>query len=277
MRIDFFRNLEEKLAIRLPINIYCYAINIRNYLRGKCHKIFPVDEAIHLVQDQKNSIYICRRGRHNRYKRGVDEGVIDLAKQYHLNTISLNSGGLLIDCGANVGELGLWAKKNNLKYIAFEPEEIEARCIDLNNFNGEASTFRNALWNKKETLTFYSKPGSADSSLFDMGESNHQLKVEAVRLDQTISLEGYQKPVILKVEAEGAEPEVLEGASGLLDKVDYVTVDCGYERGIEKAHTFVEINSILSTHGFSLVRASFKRVTALYYNERKNPCGQHTS
>lgn len=269
MRIKFFRNIEKKLIDKMSIEFYCHMVNIRNYIRKKHHKIFPVDKNIHIVKDKEKSIYVCRRGRHNRYKKGVLKGISDLVKQYHLDTIPINQSGLLIDCGANVGELGLWAKQNNLDYIAFEPEELEARCTDLNNFNGKKLTFRKALWNKKETLTFYSKPNSADGSLFDMGGAVNQLKVEAVRLDQAVSFDKDQGLIILKVEAEGAEPEVLMGASNLLSEIDYVTVDCGYERGIEKAHTFVEINSILSKHGFSLIHANFKRVTALYRNDNK--------
>ena len=79
-------------------------------------------------------------------------------------------------------------------------------------------------------------------------------------------------PIIFKLEAEGAEPEVLEGAENFLTLADYVTVDCGYERGEGQDHTFIEVNNILSSAGYRIVFAQFGvRVTLLFQASlRKN-------
>ncbi|MBM3137676.1 MAG: FkbM family methyltransferase [Chloroflexi bacterium] len=273
MRIEIFRSIEDRLLQRLPLGLYCFLVNIRNRIRKKKQSVFAFNGDLQEVRDGSNQIFICRRGRHNRYKHGISKGVNFLASQYHLDKIQISQGGLLIDCGANVGELGMWAREHGLGYIAFEPEELEARCVDLNNFDGQALTNRKALWNEDKKLTFFSKPNTADGSLFDMGESSSSFQVEAVRLDNAISLTNQPGPIIFKIEAEGAEPEVLEGASGLLSEIDYVAVDCGYERGKEKSHTFIEINSILSRNGFQLIEAEFRRVTMLYVNTNRIKCG----
>ena len=219
-----------------------------------------------MASDDNNSIYFCRRQRHNRYKSGVSTRVDELAKEYNLDSIELTSGGLFIDCGSNIGELGLWARERNMAYVSYEPEELEARCCDLNNYNGKHGTNRQALWNEKKVLEFYTKPNTADGSLFEIDGYENIRKIDAVRLDDSVDLANISGTTILKVEAEGAEPEVLKGAEKILRRIDYVAIDCGYERGLEKKHTFVQTNNFMVDHGFRLLRVEFKRVTALYEN-----------
>lgn len=194
-------------------------------------------------------------------------GVDFVARQYGLDRISAVRGGVFVDCGANVGEFGLWARSRGMRYFAFEPEETEARCCDLNNYGGERKTFRTALWNATATLEFHMKPDTADSSLISWGGDSLVKKVQAERLDAVLSATDLAGgPNVLKVEAEGAEPEVLAGASGVLRHFDYVAVDCGPERGPERRHTFVETSSLLIEAGFRPMSADFDRVTVLYRN-----------
>ncbi len=189
-----------------------------------------------------------------------------LAHEYHLDKVPLGPEGLLIDCGANIGELGVWARAKGLDYVAFEPEPLEARCVDLNVFAGHQNTIRKALWNRTTTLEFFSKPETADSSVFDPGGTDTRFAIDAVRLDDAMELTDRTGPVVLKVEAEGAEPEILEGASGLLPSVDFVTLDCGPERGRDHTHTLVEANTLLVQAGFQLAQFGIRRMTALYRN-----------
>ncbi|MCB1480854.1 MAG: FkbM family methyltransferase [Rhodobiaceae bacterium] len=271
MRTNFFRNIENYIAEQASLNIYCQAVNLRNALRGKLHRVTAGEDGLlHSAYDGQTRIHLCRRGRHNRYKRGVMAGVDALAREYHLDKIPTFNGGTFIDCGANVGELGYWARERAMTYIAFEPEGPEARCCDLNNYEGQEMTHRKALWKEDTVLEFHSKPDTADSSVFEIDNSAACIRINAVALDNIVDTATLSGTVILKVEAEGAEPEVLEGAKKTLPFIDYVTVDCGYERGIEKKHTFVETCEILHDAGFKLANAQFRRITALYRNTQKN-------
>ena len=270
MRANLLRDLKAGISVRLPLAVYCRIVNMRNRIRGKVHRISPVEgNHIHKAWDATDEIFLCRRMRHNRYKRGIRAGIEKLAQEYHLDHVPTKPGGLLIDCGANIGELGLWALDRGMDYIAFEPEPLEARCIDLNIYGGEPRALRKALWNSNTSIEFFSKPKSADSSIIEMDGAQSQLIVEAVRLDTAIDLKGRTGPVIFKLEGEGAEPEILEGAAGVLPSIDFVTVDCGFERGREKSHTFVETNTLLVEAGFRLQQVEFGRVTALYHNANR--------
>lgn len=268
------RKISSKLADRTPLFLYRPLVNLRNALTGRAHRLMPLEpDGLFRASDGTDTIQFCRRRRHSRYKRGIEACANRLAGDYHLNklmdTQALQGSGLLIDCGANVGELGWWARRHGMAYVAFEPEPLEARCCDLNNFSGEQLTWEKALWKEDATLEFFSKPDSADSSIFDMGSGHGIVRIEAVALDGAIDLSAIDGTIILKVEAEGAEPEVLEGAQLSLKYIDYVTVDCGPERGREKAPTFIDVNRILSARGFDLIEMGFKRVTALYRNTTK--------
>lgn len=251
--------------------VYCALINARNRLRGKSHSIRPSGEdGIYVVGDGVDELRICRRSRHNRSKRGILRGIDKLAGQYGLDAVPVVPGGVFVDCGANVGELGIWARSRGMRYVAFEPEELEARCCDLNNFKGSAETHRKALWHTSTTLEFFSEAETADGSLIAQSAHAVSRKIQAVRLDELLSASDVGRGTsVLKVEAEGAEPEVLTGAAAVLGSFDYVTVDCGPERGAEKKDTFVETNTLLADAGFRPIRADFRRLTVLYHNTAK--------
>ncbi len=217
-----------------------------------------------MANDDDWSIHFCQRLRHKRYKNGIRKFSQSLADDYLLEQIKVKPGDVMIDCGANIGELGIWAHKHQMRYIAFEPEPAEARCCDLNNFNGNSETRRQALWNRHETLNFYSKPQSADSSLVSFDQNSEKFPVEAIPLDEFIEAEKVQSIRILKVEGEGAEPEILQGATKALKCTDYVSVDCGCERGEEQQATVVGVTNILQANGFTLIDAKFPRVVFLF-------------
>jgi len=248
--------------------IKVFFINLKCFLVSKKHRVSTFGD-IFKVSDECDLIYIARLNRHNRYKRGIFYGVNLLAEEYSLDKISNTDNGILIDCGANIGELGFWAKKQNLHYIGFEPECNEFKCLSINA--GEKNRVENiALWNKNEKLKFNSLPNSGDSSVFDIHESITSFEVDGRRLDTVIESIDINGPRILKVEAEGAEPEVLEGAKQILKYIDFITVDCGPERGINQEYTFIAVNNFMLENNFSLVVAKFERVTMLYKNNLRD-------
>ena len=273
------RRILANLCRRMPLPMLNVAEQLRNTLSGsgRLHLAHAPDTRqgiITLSDEMGDSIHICRFRRRRLYGQGIMRRVHDLAEMYCLNGLNLLPSGVFIDCGANIGELGIWAQSVDLTYIPFEPEPLEAFRCDLNNFGGSPETRRRALWKETTRLPFYSKPDSADSSLIAPGEDWRRIEVEAVTLDSALDLTqlaGSLGTVTLKVEAEGAEPEVLEGAVETLALVDWVPIDCGPERGEQRAHTFVETNTFMQDHGFRLCRARFDRVTALYSNTRRLP------
>lgn len=267
------KNASNRLKESIPLGIFCGIVNIRHIYQRRPTRLRPtghdqvfeaydVSESPGLVDAR---IYACRRMNRLSYRYGVAWEINRLVKRYGLGKIPLKEGGVLVDCGANIGELGNWARQHGLRYIAFEPEPLEANCNDLNNFNGEHKTMRVALWNRNEKIPLYSKPNDADSSLIDMGNAAVCFQVTAARLDSMLNVDNLVSGVrILKVEAEGAEPEVLQGASNILRSFDYILIDCGPERGVAQVNTLVESNNELLNHGFSMFHANAPRLIVGY-------------
>jgi hypothetical protein len=71
---------------------------------------------------------------------------------------------------------------------------------------------------------------------------------------------------LLKIEAEGAEPEVLIGLSKELKKVNYIVVDCGFERGINSESTIRECSQYLINNNFEFYKYSEFRTMCLFKN-----------
>jgi FkbM family methyltransferase len=243
--------------------------NVAYAIRGYPLRLAPGEiDNTYIAFDREAKIHFCRWKRRTRYRMGVNNGIKRLLREYCLDEIELSKPGAFIDCGANVGELGIWSRSLGFSYLPFEPEELEAKCCDQNNFSGRRVTSRKALWNTNDTLTFYSKPDSADSSLFEIKADLSRFDVEAVTLDsQNIELDPFSDNV-LKLEAEGAEPEVLEGSVTTLRHIRYVVADCGYERGLNQDHTFIAVLEFLTKRNFRLTHCNFKkRVTAIFERE----------
>lgn len=216
------------------------------------------------LTDGKGELHICRRDRLWLYKRGIEARIRQLSESYLLHHITEPLEGAFIDCGANVGELGLYSRAKGLEYHAFEPENLEADCCDLNNFGSTRGTNRFGLWSSDGELTFYSKPGTADGSLFETEDYADQFKIKVRSLDSFAAEAGINKVAILKIEAEGAEPEILAGARETLKSTAYVTVDCGFEKGIKKESTLVPVFNLLIDAGFEAIDWNPRRVTALF-------------
>ena len=64
------------------------------------------------------------------------------------------------------------------------------------------------------------------------------------------------KPIkLMKLEAEGFEPEILQGGLSILDHVEYIAADLGWERGQDQECTIPQVVNLLLAHQFRLKSA----------------------
>ncbi len=258
-------SMKSALTALLPNAVYCPLVTLQNSLRGYDLKIEPVPETNHFVITHSGqSLTIARRNRYWYYKRGIHARLETLGADYELSQVSLSPGDRVVDCGANIGEFGVWVKQFDVDYIAFEPEQLEAECCDINVYDGAKKTHRLGLWCENTTLKFYSKPDSADGSLIETNDYAALHQLEVVTLASHFGEEAKKGIRLFKVEAEGAEPEVLQGALPILEYIDYISVDCGYERGIDNEPTFIEVNELLTQNNFELISQNSNRMVFLF-------------
>lgn len=203
------------------------------------------------------------------YRNGLRNRAEFLFKSYCLNLVEFISDDIVIDCGANSGDLYLkfcdMIQPNN--YIAFEPNPTDFEVLK-ENLNSDCRTCNQALGNVDTMLDFYVASKSGDSSIVEPSVYDEKITVQVTRLDTYMVENAISEVKLLKIEAEGFEPEILEGASGCLDRILYIAVDGGFERGIDQKETFTNVTNYLTQNGFEMVGVYFPWHRALYKNTK---------
>ena len=153
-----------------------------------------------------------------------------LFTSYCLDKIDFKKDDLVVDCGANVGELffSFYYKNLKIQYIAFEPDNKVFLCLNKNLQNTNSKTYNQALSNDNLEKTIYIDTHGANSSLIKFEDGLKEDKVECTTIDSL----NFEKIKLLKLEAEGFEFEILEGSKKTLSKIEYISVDYGPERGL---------------------------------------------
>ena len=70
----------------------------------------------------------------------------------------------------------------------------------------------------------------------------------------------------LKLEAEGAETEILEGLGDKLKFIKYISADLGFERGVNEESTLAAVSNFLLSNNFEILAIGKKRLCVLFKN-----------
>lgn len=216
-------------------------------------------------------IMIARPERIFRYRRGVAHRVAKLARKYFIDRVPLSAGDVVIDCGANVGEIGLFVRSQaDARVVAIEPSKLEADACDENLYSGKIETHRVALWDSAGELTFYDSNATGDSSLISPASPSISASTIPTRtLADLVASEGIGRIQILKIEGEGAEPEILAGSKDIISRVAHCTVDCGPERGPSQDHVIPQVCNFLFDAGFELRDVNLERHIFWFQNRKE--------
>lgn len=151
---------------------------------------------------------------------------------YEVNDNHFNKGGVVVDLGANIGAFSLLAAKKGAIVYAVEPEphNLEAlkRNIEINKIENDIIVCPYAISNFKGTAVIHDSGGG--SSIKDDGAFGAE--VEVMGLDNLFSLYNINEVDVMKIDIEGAELEVILGASKeTLNKCKYVTMEFDVRSG----------------------------------------------
>ena len=218
-----------------------------------------------VVDGRGTSIWVASGSRLYLYSRGVNKRIETLVEEYRISSDMFQKHGVLVDVGANIGELGIWAKGLGLRYLGLEPDPQVYEALQRNV--GVESSRPFAAGSFDGEAQFFLATGSADSSLIRPVGGNYTRQV-AVTLRKLDSLLEELLPVglvdVLKIEAEGSEPEVLQGARKVLQRVRWCAVDAGPERLGES--TIPQVANFLYGQGFQLTFRHSHRQTYVFQN-----------
>jgi len=202
------------------------------------------------------------------YSSGIANRGRFLFNSYCLQNIDFKSGDFVLDCGANYGDLSIELMRisPNINYVGIEPVPQDFEMLKKNVRNETALLFNKALGNADGQIKFYVCSEKGDSSIIQPPSYTEIINVNVIRLDTLVREIKFGRIKLLKIEAEGYEPEILCGAKEILDQVEYVAVDGGYERGVDQQETFTTVTNFLLNNNFKLVDIYFPWCRALYIN-----------
>jgi len=256
-----------KISTILPNKLFIYFWNTLLKLIKNSVRISLTQSNTFLVTDKYTSIEICYKKRFEYYLQNIDTRLNHLIFEYMLDKINFINNDVVIDCGANIGELyhsiQQLSKKNiNINYYGFEPVKLDFEVLLRNTPNLIPKPL--ALSSESISKNFYLNPSTADSS-FEKKRNLKELKVECATIDDYFK--NIDSIKLLKLEAEGFEFDVLKGAQKSLSKIKFITADLGFELQGNTVSSFEEVDRFLSKNNFKRL-SSTKRETYLYINQR---------
>jgi len=192
----------------------------------------------------------------------------DMAFAHQKKLLGGNSKKVIFDVGAYVGETAL--KYNDLfdgncAIHAFEPFfETFDRLQENVKPHPNITSFKLALSNLNGTTTFYSNKFSATNSLLpsspkgsetwgsDILETKEKIEVPVQRLDDFVQEHKVQKIDILKMDTQGSEYMVLEGAKKSLKQglIKLIYCEINVMPSYEGQKHYDEMLKIIRAYGF---------------------------
>lgn len=214
------------------------------------------------------SIYVPSPLRWKLYKKGWAARLGQLEREYGVGRhVTLGAGDVILDIGANAGEFAHIAARYDAKIFCLEPDPRVFACLKANTRElDNCECFDALIWKENTELSFFSAPERADSSVFCEGQGPESRK-QAITVEHFCTEHGITRIDLLKCDAEGAEPEVLQGIGAMFPKIRIIALDTGAERKGKRTHH--ECRAILEANGFDVIdEAIGKRQMTFGINSR---------
>ncbi len=146
------------------------------------------------------------------------------------NKSSINS---FVDGGSWTGDtidtFIKWKKGRYSHIYCFEAEKETSRALKKHIEDRKyenITVFNNAMWNKKEKLSFFNSNGSGGGFCLPVPSSENNFWVDAVAVDDVI-----KEPVdMIKLDIEGAEINALKGMKNMICQYKPVLAVCVYHK-----------------------------------------------
>ncbi|MCL2076582.1 MAG: FkbM family methyltransferase [Betaproteobacteria bacterium] len=144
---------------------------------------------------------------------------------YEDGNVCFKEGDIVFDCGANMGLFSAVASRYGCKVFAFEPipDTIDNYLSKTASMNGNICVCNFAVWDKEETLDFSMMLDNIGASRCDsaleekqLSKSRKQFTVPAITLDAFVEQNGIGRVDFIKADIEGAERNMLCGATRIL-------------------------------------------------------------
>lgn len=211
------------------------------------------------IEDDTGKVVVPYIRRYGMYLPSVGSRIDRMLQRYNLGDLK---GALVLDVGSHVGEFAMAASPKAKQVICFEPDP-SARQALMENTGGlkNVKVMPIALSNETKKSKLFVATEHADSSLFQPDSFTNVIEVDARRLDSlNIDVSGFSR-VVLKMDAEGFEPEVLQGGGEWLKNLHTAAIDVAPERA--GSDTYREVKQLLEAAGMREVSLSADQVLVM--------------
>lgn len=180
----------------------------------------------------------------------------------------LNSLHFLRSAGLRVGsviDVGVQKRTQELikifpdrKHFLFEPVRENYSAIEDNYSNIEYELIRAAASNRDGTGTLRVRSSNPSSGYFTStildDETNHPTtraayyedrEISEITLDTSITRKCAAKPYLLKLDVDGDEPKILDGASSILQHTSCIIIEASARNLAERAHLISSLGFVL--------------------------------
>lgn len=201
--------------------------------------------------------YAFRSGVRIRVRPGTaDRGVmtaVGLADEYRLKGLSL-CGGTVIDIGGHIGCFSIACAATGARVFAYEPMadsfELLSENIRVNGYGQRITAFPYAVWSKSGIVPIHRAAQNAMHSVFGTGVP---VEAQAVSIEEIFACNGIRRCALLKLDAEGAEWEILAAApKEIFGRIDRIHLEFHDEL---LPGSCARIMGLLGDNGFAVVRS----------------------
>jgi len=282
-RILGLLTFNNKMIIAYLLNLYIkilVLLKIKN--KSKLFKIKKISDKHFEVNTEEGVVNAAVVYRCLNLSSGLKWRINLLAKSYGVDYFSKvfeKKTPVVIDIGANIGEFSIYCAKKNSRVFSIEhdkavfpllklnmnqffPQSIKCFNLSVSNKTGDQDIFYGTLHGSTTIISPLSKNlfnKQIDINTFSP-EDRAWDRTTGITLDDFIDINKIEFIDLIKCDAEGAEPEVIEGLKKNAAKVGYITIDTGPERNGER--TTNDVVRLLKDRNFEILKITGRVVIA---------------
>lgn len=251
------RKLDAQLFARITKNVKYVPVIVRSI------KNWPTYFLYYLGIKKGGGTFVFRNGVVIRDTEGTASGtiaVVFIRKQYG----SIAGKSTVVEVGANIGTFAIYAATDNRKARLYCYEPIKAnydvlvKNIAQNGYQDRIRAFNLGVASRTERRAFY-LASSPEHSFTKIDSADHSVNVDCLSLRDVLESNRLAKVDLLKINAEGAEYEILYSTTAeCFDKIDEIRME--YHEHESENYNLDSLRSFLE--GFGYVTTHLYRYSA---------------
>ena len=249
-RVNKLRKLKNKMIERIPKNLFEYFANLY-------YTVVFTKERVK-IERYRNCWLITKGGISllSPTPKFIGQCTLKTFEDKFERFFRIEEGDTVLDVGACIGDTTVpmaikTGEKGTVIAVEPEPHNIPFLKANTSKFNN-VWIVKKATWNRKQTIRFNIHSTPTGHSIID--QFKDYIEVQADTLDNIVK--AWDRIDFAKIDVQGAELQVLEGADKMLRKTRKIVVETHYFG--EKA-LYPKISNFLKTKGFT-VRVTPDRV-----------------